>query len=332
MLVTETRPRLVWMDCLRATAVLLVVIEHAVLLAPENLPSAYVATNAVFSPFRIPTLILLSGWLLAGPLARKTAGNFLWGKVSKLAWPYLLWSLAYFAMGSLSDRGVNQPLPNELLNPTSPTWYIGYLFTYYVLAKVFDPVRSYLIPVTFIAAYLCNDAGWWPRFFFLFGFFLVGDLLGQHWSRIGRTLTSRPAIVVAVAIAAPAAIVSAAGRDLRHEAIWAVPMLAAIIACIPVFEALGSTRAGKKLAGSWRFTIVPYLVHWPAQIVAIVALREVGVTSGAIVFWVAVFVGIVSGYIALRVLDKVPALWWLFEIRGVKRVSMTSLRQRAESQ
>lgn len=109
---TAVASRHVELDAIRGTAVMLVVLYHAIIaldLIGTKAPMWLVLFNDAVSPFRIPTLVLLSGLLLPRSL-RKPAGEYVRGKIRGLAWPYLVWTVivaAFLLLGShLAGKGV----------------------------------------------------------------------------------------------------------------------------------------------------------------------------------------------------------------------------------
>src|SRR5699024_2842661 len=81
------------MDAVRGTAILLLLVWHASAVPTMYdvaMPEAVRSANAFFLPFRMPTLMLLSGMLLARSL-RKPLPRYLAGKFSMVLWPYVAW-------------------------------------------------------------------------------------------------------------------------------------------------------------------------------------------------------------------------------------------------
>ena len=76
--------RFAWMDLLRGSAIFMLILYHASAIASlygRDLPRWLVIFNEFFLPFRMPTLMFLSGMLLSGSL-RKPLVQYYWGKPS----------------------------------------------------------------------------------------------------------------------------------------------------------------------------------------------------------------------------------------------------------
>ncbi len=85
--------RVAWMDSVRGTAMILLLLYHCTAV-PETLgmpmPTALRWFSAFFMPYRMPTLMVLSGMLLSRSL-RKPLPDYFAGKVAGIVWPYLVW-------------------------------------------------------------------------------------------------------------------------------------------------------------------------------------------------------------------------------------------------
>src|SRR5690606_791284 len=95
--------RLDWMDFLRGLSILLVVLHHSTQIVSERvdeLPEVFVFISNFFAPYRMPMLMFLSGLLVAGSLQRP-AGEYLWGKVRRILWPIIVWTLIYVSANYL---------------------------------------------------------------------------------------------------------------------------------------------------------------------------------------------------------------------------------------
>lgn len=190
------------MDTLRGGAVVAVVVMHAELAVVgetgRELPLLH-AVNEVLGPIRMPMLVLLSGLLVQRSLAKGWGGH-LRGKVVHILWPYAVWALLDVAHVQLDALYYGTPLRLELLwqlayDPHTYLWFLAYLFAFHLLVTPFGPAaRTLGIPVAFLLAAGLDPAGSAHKFWWLFAFFLLGDLTA-------RTLTGRVPTPVAAAAA-----------------------------------------------------------------------------------------------------------------------------------
>lgn len=125
--------RMTWMDLLRGTAVLLVAVWHCVAV-PDVFggpsPSGIIGDlNNVLSPFRIPTLLVLSGLLLDHSLSKGFA-RYVSGKVRRIVWPLLLWG-ALIALSAGSPQSI---ISLNYWAGASVLWYLSVLVFCYAAA------------------------------------------------------------------------------------------------------------------------------------------------------------------------------------------------------
>src|SRR3546814_17318408 len=119
------KERFVLLDLLRGVSTILVLVLHSTLIdelhgiTPDF---TLVHINKLFSPFRMPLLMFVSGFLLPAAL-RKSTETYLVRKVATLLYPYMLWTLIYGAI----DPGKYLTSPYLWIVP-SYLWFIGFLF------------------------------------------------------------------------------------------------------------------------------------------------------------------------------------------------------------
>ncbi len=139
----ETRPRIEWMDVIKATAVIVIVLSHAVdLLAPvaggQPAQTVWQVFMTILEPMRMPLFFMISGMLAASALNRP------WNKVRRRTWGmaylYVLWSVIFFAVVACYVRA---PFIDQLLTylkliliAGDGYWYLYALVIYFCLVKV----------------------------------------------------------------------------------------------------------------------------------------------------------------------------------------------------
>ncbi|MGI3781191.1 MAG: acyltransferase family protein [Janthinobacterium lividum] len=285
--------RMTWMDALRGTSVFLVILTHAVTLSPVGAPWPLEVFVRAIAPFRVPALMFLSGMLLPRSLARPRS-VYLRGKVSRILWPYLVWSGITLVVTSFGTPGPS-PLIELFVNPKSAMWYVGYLFVFYVVTMFFRPAgRSWLLlgAVAGLALsrladvahpLLVGDTTVPQRWFFTCSCFLAGDLLMRHRERWLPALTSVPASLTCAVLALPALVLAGTGWTVRYEPLYLMSTLAGIVAAVPFFRWLAGRALGRSAASIGQSSIVFYVTHWPVQLVAYHAAAALGMSHGLVV-------------------------------------------------
>lgn len=128
--------RLTWMDDVRGTAILLLLLWHAsavpVLFGTE-MPEVVRSANAFFMPYRMPTLMLLSGMLLARSL-RKPLPTYYAGKIAMVLWPYLVWVI--IAKATFLDIEGMPWWHWRAWYATTYLWFLFFIGVYYAAAPL----------------------------------------------------------------------------------------------------------------------------------------------------------------------------------------------------
>ena len=140
---TAARPRIEWMDVIKATAVIVIVLSHAVdLTAPvaggQPAQTFWQVVMTIVEPMRMPLFFMISGMLAASALNRP------WNKVRRRTWGmvylYVLWSAIFFAVVACYVRA---PVGEQLLTylklilvAGNGYWYLYALVIYFCLVKV----------------------------------------------------------------------------------------------------------------------------------------------------------------------------------------------------
>lgn len=316
MVLSEKIPaarRMTWMDLLRGVAVLLVVVWHVV-----SVPSVFTgagpegaagALNDALSPFRIPTLLVLSGLLLERSLD-KGVPRFVTGKLRHIAWPYVLITTT---SGSLEDM-------------TSPWFWLGGNILWFLAVLLFCYGAAMLRP-RWIPWGLCVVAPlvllWIAepstnaviRFLWFGAFFFLGTTLRSHLEvlqqrvpRWGAALLGMIALLGGIAVArgdvaqqAPAFfVISGAG-------------ILAVLWCAPRVPRSSITRV---LEWYGRNSIVVYVGHAFAMFGTMRLLQAAGVAESAVVYALMALVGFGLPTFLILVRRRVAWLFAFPELRA----------------
>ena len=181
------------MDLVRGAAILLVVTFHASaipIFLTDVAPTSFINDlNTFFAPYRMSTLLLLSGMLLGRSLA-KTGATYYVGKLRTLLWPYLVWGTIYWLV-TMQD-GWTQPSNWIAL---SWLWFIFYLAIYYLAAPLLTRIRGpwfVVVPLGLWAlSAILSTRGIGPLvplgdLAYYGGFFFAGHLIAQYRGQLAR--------------------------------------------------------------------------------------------------------------------------------------------------
>lgn len=330
--VTEAQ-RHTWMDAMRGIAIFLVITLHAsaILEIYGHQPPQFLAVfNDALSPYRMPALMFLSGLLLGRSLA-KPAKTYVWGKVRKILWPFLLWTALWGAAGGIPFRWFE---PGFWIDSTY-LWYLEFLFVYYVVALVVRPillsprvstwVHAALIVLPVAASALFPAESGWQRFFFLMGFFFAGSLFTYRLSAIERVLDARYAPLFLVGGAAVSVFSIVAG-PIRYDAIWALPVAIGVLALCWVARRGGDARVATPLRAIGRDSIVYYVLHFPVIALLVRFGVERGYLSAAVASVLGIALALAVGFAAAWARRRSRAVRALFEFPDVLKVRRSIAR------
>lgn len=266
---TRTSARLPWMDAVRGTAIVLLLVWHASAvpdLLGEAMPESIRTANAFFMPFRMPTLMLLSGMLLSRSL-RKPLPEYYAGKFAQIAWPYVLWVL--IAKVVFLDI-VGLPWWHwRAWYATSYLWFLFFIGCYYLIAPAVRRLPSWLtVAVPFALAVLLPHAAMEQRLAYFAVFFFAGHLLATHDDLLQTLLSGRKPLIWALA-AASLGVSSMLHTDTLQYNPWCAPLsicgTLAVIAAFSRWHRSGPVSSGLAFVG--RSSIVYYVSHFPAMVI-----------------------------------------------------------------
>ena len=257
-----------WIDVVRGTAVILVILVHAMqrteLFTGHEFARLEALTIAV-TPLRLPAMFLLSGLFVTRSLA-KGPGGYVTGKLRRIAWPYLLWSVLIIAFFWVMLRVTGIGFGWEVFwrifyDPIEHLWFLAYLLLYFGIAMLLRWVPAPYLLLAVIALSALPVEGQWPRFWGNAAFFFAGVVLSTYRDRIVRGIWPSLAMFVA-------ALALSAGHALRllqlPEAPWNLPIvLLFILGAAGVVNPVARSRwlAPARYVGV--DSIVFYIVHWP---------------------------------------------------------------------
>lgn len=259
--------RLEWMDSVRGTAILLLLIWHASAV-PEffgiSMPDVLRSANSFFFPYRMPTLMLLSGMLLTRSLS-KPIPTYYAGKIAMVLWPYLVW-VVIAKIVFLEMPGVPWWHWHAWYS-TSYLWFLFFIGVFYAVAPLFMRLPAWA-PIALGAAVglFLEHGSTEQRMGYFAVFFFAGSWLANRSGLIDRLARPRAAITLTV----PAILFGAASiawTDTLHFSVWGAPLsIAGALALIALYSRVRSTGLlTRALQFLGRSSLVFYVSHFPVM-------------------------------------------------------------------
>lgn len=320
---SAARPRMEWMDLLRGTAVLLVVVLHAASI-PASTGDAireWVLINRYVEPFRMPMLMLLSGMLLPTSLAKPTA-QYLWGKVAGIVWPAAVWMVLY---GVLVFR--NGPGDPDYWLTGDYLWFLLALSACYLAALLLRSVPAVGVAAAMLVVVTSVDvpAGLATKTLYYGAFFFLGAGLGHL---VPRWITARWPLVALLGVAA--AVLSHLGLEdqrLRLGTLEAAGIsVLGLLVILWVAPRLPVGGAARFLRWVGRSSIVVYVVHFPILVLLHRGLDRLGADP----VWHVTLTTVVGLALTVLMVRLRPRMPWLYLAPGAARIA-GRLRARAEA-
>lgn len=194
-----------WVDYGKGVGIILVVYGHllssgfhAGLDVPEHF---FTLSDSIVYSFHMPFFFFLSGLFVEGSFQKRGARSYLFDKFSRIAYPYLIWSVLQVSVEVLfSSQTQNGTSLADLLaipyKPWGQFWFIYALFVMHIAYTVFKNFGKYSIPLLFIAAFILYFNPFPTGTMSLFGFsmhfifFVSGIAFGKYLMNMEKYNTS----------------------------------------------------------------------------------------------------------------------------------------------
>jgi fucose 4-O-acetylase-like acetyltransferase len=356
--------RMDWIDLVKGTSVVLVVLMHASLTLPQVAGDSTAATiyngaGNLLEPLRMPVFFLVSGMLAAGAVHRGWSANRrrTWG----IGYLYVLWTLL-LALVTVVILGQGSPLdtfaamPGTLAVAASGYWYLYALVLFFVIARVtrtFPPilvvgaaaVLNVLRPLSgdALSAVLepLHPGSLAPTMAVNLVFFLVGV---HHKEALGRIVQIASPGAVAVL---GAVLLAAGGYRLVTPQLWPhtfLPLSVGWIVWAIMAAHLATGSAAVRRAGAYlgARTLPIYVVQFPVLALVSTSLQGarpelLGNPVVQAVYPLALTALIVGGALALHTYARGNGLLYLFTapswaldpIAALRRPSAAALPQQS---
>lgn len=312
----SAKPRHDWIDLMRGTAVVLVIVMHsqyAISIRYEGLWSWLPILSEYLAPFRMPVLMFLSGLMLVRSL-NKGGKRFFVGKLKNIVHPYVVWTMVAVVLYYVRWVVAEDPMPESLfpliLHPYNYLWFLYCLIIYYVSAYFIFRLPGAWPPViaaVFYLAYYAFTSHWFPQWLLipdegrLIGqvpalpakvvtyalFFMLGGWLGENLDRFAARLAK-----FNLAIVWGLAVLCLLGFMLPLEPISPTYILISLASLIPLMRlAMLSWLQRNTLALQWcgRNSIVLYVAHIPILLVTINVVYRLAPNGNANLMFLLLF-------------------------------------------
>lgn len=327
----DTSTRVEWMDALRGTAILLLILWHASAI-PQivgfQMPAWLFVVNEAFLPWRMPTLMFLSGMLLHRSL-RKPPSIYVTSKVRLLLWPCLVWTAVYLVLHPAEGESITSPVS---WFGAGYLWYILYLFLYYMGAPVLVRLPWWiLLPLLWAVGAVVDHPALHKFAFFALFFFAGYQLRGlavwaatcsRGWLALGLGATAA-FTMLSLALAWPERTHYFQFSSMTVPAVLVMLLVSVRLLATWMASFRGGTVA-RTLTWIGRNSIVFYLTHFPVMTGLALVAAAFGVPVGSWIVPAGVVLAGGVGVVLSLVRHRVPVAW-LFEAPRLGR--SRSLRQ-----
>ncbi|MGX5357562.1 acyltransferase family protein [Kocuria sp. KH4] len=280
--------------------------------------------NAAFEPLRMPLMVFLSGLLIPRSLS-KGARSYVSGKLKNVLHPYFVWSAIFvvimFGTRYMQGRNFDETMVGRVFyEPLVHMWFLAYLFIYYLVALLTRQVHPLILACAAILVSSMTDDGFWEKFWFLLGFFMIGVGLSRERQRWSRVVEHRTWLWAGAASFGVLFWLTWNLGGVRYEAATAPLVLACILGACLAIQSINSPKMLKAVRFLGKESLIYYVVHYAGIMVFLGVLRQVFVDIPEMVqFPVAAIAALVGSTLLVYLTRLVPGVSWLFRFGQVHR-------------
>lgn len=313
-----------WMDVLRGLAVIMVVATHTIRLIEYSGDAIPVLPTIIeiLTPLRMPMLFVLSGMLVPRSLAKGTWA-YLRGKLTKILYPYVLWTVILALLTAFAASVFVFPDLFTALFVKSPTplWFLGFLVLYFFIALLCRWVHPLVIAVVAVGLSMLPIEGEWEKFWYHAVSFFFGVALGPFISSFEKFLQNRLLCFVLFVGASAAMTIQTIYGQGPQGVIWkTVLAFAFFVGAAGLIMPIARSRILRPIRYIGERTIKVYILHWPFLEYS---LRITAGDPDLSLRWLIPFTflsGLVPPVIITLLADRFRAVEWFFEWNPPKRV------------
>ena len=272
------KQRNLFLDHLRGTAILIVVLGHAIQVC---FGSADNALHSVIQTFQMSLLFIISGFSTGFSEPIKSEKQFLWSKVKRILLPYVIWSQLNYLLVAIINR--NYSFLSQVKNlATSQFWFLRILFLmmliywlfvllYRLLKKI--PYRICRMMIAFVicgaSAVVMSRLPGCGALLNYIPFFLLGNLLYKISKKYASKGYDRTAWIVTGVLTVVFAI--SVVLFIKTEGIfqWMIDKTMALsgsatcyFVCRLLYERPWLKKLTQVIASIGKNTLPVYAIHW----------------------------------------------------------------------
>jgi surface polysaccharide O-acyltransferase-like enzyme len=286
-----------WIDILRGTSILLVMLSHSYgftafdkNLNQNALIDVVSAVNTSVEAFRMEIMFLLSGFLVKKGL-KKGKRQYLTGKLHNIVYPFLVWSTIIFLLkqaGAVTFKG--EPIEWEyllrfLIGSTDLTWFLHELLLFYLITPLLSRVNvlSVIFASCAISSLIPRDIhdnlpGFNNTFINDLFYYYTYFFLGNYITRSNLSLSAMKDTKVQLISLAAISIILATSHFTDIAKTWP-GYLPLVLASLPILFLASIAASRSPFSSPLKYlgenSIVFYLVHYPTQMVLTYLLGKV---------------------------------------------------------
>jgi uncharacterized membrane protein YcfT len=303
------------MDGVRGLAIVLLLLWHSSAV-PElydvAMPDAIRTLNAFFMPYRMPTLMLLSGLLLTRSL-RKPLPMYYAGKFAMILWPYLIWVL--IAKATFLDVEGMPWWHWRAWYATSYLWFLFFIAVYYLVAPAFSRLPLW-IPVVLAAVVgiVLPYGSVEQRLAYFAVFFFAGNWLANRPRFLERVIEGRAVFLLAIPVVA-FGVAACLWTDALQYSVWGAPLsISGSLLCAAVFSRISRRGRGQPvLRFVGRSSIVFYVSHFP--VMALITMAAAEHLHPLLLAAANLVAAVLVGWALAAMKERIP-IRWLFQAPG----------------
>ncbi|MHB8778175.1 MAG: acyltransferase family protein [Anaerolineales bacterium] len=326
-----------WVDYGKGIGIILMVYGHLLSSAYHgsiHIPEHFFAlSDSILYGFHMPFFFFLSGLFVESSFQKRGAKNYLLDKFSRIAYPYIIWSILQVSIEVLFSSQTQQGATlSDLLaivyRPWGQFWFLYALLLMYVTYAIFSNFGKYAAPLILVTAIILYfyplplDIMAIPGFCTHLIFFASGIIFRNHFMEADNHRT--PLWIVILLFAALMGsgyfifgnlISPTRLADRSHLFYFLYLATLGIIACTVLSQYLAKKNLAHFFQVLGIFSLQIYLVHMLSGVgMRMVLLRGFGIQNWVVHIIIGVTFALVMPIILQKISDKLN-FPYLFELR-----------------